>query len=113
LTPLGNEGRGACIVDHDDQPYVAYGGGDHVLLAAGIKVSTDGRGRWMDNVFIERLWRSLKYEYIDVKGYADGPEAKVRIASWVHSATAGGRTRRWEIRRRWQSGARAISDWAR
>jgi hypothetical protein len=74
-----------------------------VLLAAGIKVSTDGRGRWMDNVFVERLWRPLKYEYIYLKGYADGPEAKVGIASWVQ--TAGGRTRRWEIRRRWQSGA--------
>jgi putative transposase len=33
-----------------------------VLIAAGIRISMDGRGRWMDNVFIERLWRSLKYE---------------------------------------------------
>ena len=33
-----------------------------LLLAAGIKVSMDGRGRWLDNVFIERLWRSLKHE---------------------------------------------------
>ena len=32
------------------------------LLAAGIRISMDGRGRWLDNVFIERLWRSLKYE---------------------------------------------------
>jgi putative transposase len=31
-------------------------------MAAGIKVSMDGRGRWLDNVFIERLWRSLKHE---------------------------------------------------
>jgi putative transposase len=31
----------------------------------------DGRGRWMDNVFIERLWRSLKYEDVYLKGYAD------------------------------------------
>ena len=34
------------------------------LLALGIKISMDGRGRWMDNVFIERLWRSVKYEEI-------------------------------------------------
>ena len=54
-----------------------------VLLAAGIKVSMDGRGRWMDNVFIERLWRSLKHEDIYLKGYADGREAKAGIASWV------------------------------
>ena len=53
------------------------------LLAAGIKVSMDGRGRWLDNVFIERLWRSLKYEDVYLKGYADGREAKAGIASWV------------------------------
>ncbi|MHC2375402.1 transposase InsO family protein [Bradyrhizobium diazoefficiens] len=34
------------------------------LVGAGIKISMDGRGRWMDNVFIERLWRSLKHEDI-------------------------------------------------
>jgi transposase InsO family protein len=33
-----------------------------VLKAADIKISMDGKGRWMDNVMIERLWRSLKYE---------------------------------------------------
>ena len=43
----------------------------------------DGRGRWMDNVFIERLWRSLKYEDVYLKGYADGYEARVGIASWI------------------------------
>jgi putative transposase len=43
----------------------------------------DGRGRWMDNVFIERLWRSLKYEDIYLKGYAGGREAKAGIASWI------------------------------
>jgi putative transposase len=53
------------------------------LAAAGIKISMDGRGRWMDNVFIERLWRSLKYEDIYLKGYADGREAKAGIASWA------------------------------
>jgi transposase InsO family protein len=35
-----------------------------VLQRAGARISMDGRGRWMDNVFIERLWRSLKYECI-------------------------------------------------
>jgi hypothetical protein len=45
----------------------------------------DGRGRWMDNVFIERLWRSLKYEDVDLKGYADGREAARGIAEWVAS----------------------------
>ncbi len=53
------------------------------LAAAEIKISMDGRGRWMDNVFIERLWRSLKYEDIYLKGYADGREARAGIASWM------------------------------
>jgi putative transposase len=43
----------------------------------------DGRGRWMDNVFIERLWRSLKYEDVYLKGYADGREAQRGMASWI------------------------------
>ena len=57
----------------------------------------DGRGRWMDNVFIERLWRSLKYEDVYLKGYADGREARAGIAAWIgfyngrrpHQALAG------------------------
>ena len=53
------------------------------LAGAGIKISMDGRGRWMDNVFIERLWRSLKHEDLYLKGYADGGEAKAGIASWI------------------------------
>ena len=53
------------------------------LASAGIKISMDGRGRWMDNVFIERLWRSLKYEDIYLKGYADGHAAHTGIAAWM------------------------------
>ncbi len=53
------------------------------LATAGIRISMDGRGRWMDNVFIERLWRSLKYEDIYLKGYADGREARAGIGMWM------------------------------
>ena len=53
------------------------------LAASGIRISMDGRGRWMDNVFIERLWRSLKYEDIYLKGYADGREARAGIGAWI------------------------------
>jgi putative transposase len=53
------------------------------LAAAGVRISMDGRGRWMDNVFIERLWRSLKYEDIYLMGYADGRDAKAGIAAWI------------------------------
>ena len=53
------------------------------LAEAGVAISMDGRGRWMDNVFIERLWRSLKYEDVYLKGYADGHEARRGIAEWI------------------------------
>lgn len=43
-----------------------------VLKAAGIRISMDGKGRWIDNVFIERLWRSVKYEDIYLHAYEDG-----------------------------------------
>jgi transposase InsO family protein len=52
------------------------------LAGAGVRTSMDGRGRWLDNVFIERLWRSLKYEDIYLKGYADGREARAGIGAW-------------------------------
>ncbi len=52
-------------------------------LAEAIAIFMDGRGRWMDNVFIERLWRSLKYEDVYLKSYADGGEAACGIAAWI------------------------------
>ena len=42
--------------------------GNDGQIAAGVAISMDGRGRWMDNVLIERLWRSLKYEDVYLKG---------------------------------------------
>jgi len=53
-----------------------------VLIEAGVRVSMDGRGRWMDNVFIERVWRSLKHEDVYLKGYADGREARAGIGAY-------------------------------
>jgi putative transposase len=38
----------------------------------------DGKGRWIDNVFIERLWRSVRYEEVYLHGYANGTEARAR-----------------------------------
>jgi putative transposase len=43
-----------------------------VLHGAGVRISIDGKGRWIDNVFIERLWRSVKYEDIYLRAYANG-----------------------------------------
>jgi putative transposase len=53
------------------------------LEKAGVAISMDGRGRFMDNIFIERLWRSIKYEEVHLKAYADGREARAGIGSWM------------------------------
>lgn len=50
-----------------------------VLLAAGVKISMDGKGRCIDNVFVERLWRSLKYEDVYLKAYTNLVEARTGI----------------------------------
>lgn len=52
------------------------------LADAGIRISMDGRGRALDNVFVERLWRSVKYENIYVKGYETMTEAKAGLAEY-------------------------------
>jgi putative transposase len=46
------------------------------LKAADVAISMDGKGRWIDNVFIERLWRSVKYEEVYLRAYANGTEAR-------------------------------------
>ena len=52
------------------------------LLGFGIKISMDGRGRWMDNVFIERLWRSVKYEEIYIHEHATIIVLKAGLVRW-------------------------------
>ena len=69
----------------------------HILKEANIKISMDGKGRWMDNVFIERLWRSMKYECVYLYTFEMATEARKGIRSWLqfydaqrpHSALAG------------------------
>ena len=53
-----------------------------VLLEQGIRISMDGIGRWMDNVFIERLWRSVKYEDVYLKAYDGVSAARQSLASY-------------------------------
>ena len=68
-----------------------------VLRDAKVRISMDGRGRWMDNVFIERLWRSLKYECIYLHAFETGLELQAGLAYWIgyynarrpHSTLAG------------------------
>ncbi len=70
-----------------------------------MKISMDGKGRWMDNVFIERLWRSLKYECVHLQAFETGSQARTGIgrvdrllqhqeasfgARWTHARGAGG-----------------------
>ena len=54
------------------------------LLGPGIQISMDGKGRALDNVFIERLWRSLKYEMIYLRQFESVPELKSAIRAYLH-----------------------------
>ncbi len=54
-----------------------------VLGAHGIRISMDGRGSWRDNVFVERLWRTIKYEEVYLHGYASVPEARAGIGRYL------------------------------
>ncbi len=68
-----------------------------LLRQAGVRISMDGRGRWLDNVFIERLWRSLKYECVYLHAFETGSELRAGLTKWIghynagrpHSALAG------------------------
>lgn len=52
------------------------------LESAGVAVSMDGRGRWMDNVFVERLWRTVKYEHLYLHDYATPRALQLGLASY-------------------------------
>lgn len=54
-----------------------------LLREQGIQISHDGKGRYLDNIFVERLWRSLKYEEVYLKAYNQVPEARVGIGSYL------------------------------
>jgi putative transposase len=53
------------------------------LETRGVRISMDGKGRFLDNIFIERLWRSLKYEEVFIKAYGSVAEARRDIGSWL------------------------------
>ena len=53
------------------------------LKNAGVAISMDGRGRYLDNIFVERLWRSLKYEAVYLYELTDGFEAERIIGEWI------------------------------
>jgi putative transposase len=54
-----------------------------VLAAREIKISMDGKGAWRDNVFVERLWRTIKYEEVYLRAYANVPEARASLGRYI------------------------------
>ena len=54
-----------------------------MLAGRGIEISMDGKGSWRDNVFVERLWRSLKYEEVYLRAYESVASAKAGIGEWI------------------------------
>jgi putative transposase len=54
-----------------------------ILVSNGIKVSMDSVGRYADNIFVERFWRTLKYEEVYLKAYQDGRTAKSEIGKYI------------------------------
>lgn len=53
------------------------------LRRSGVRISMDGKGRYLDNIFVERLWRSLKYECVYLHAWETGSQARAGIAKWV------------------------------
>ena len=61
------------------------------LIELDVRISMDGKGRWMDNVFIERLWRSVKYEEIYLREHATIPALEAGLTRWFHRYNGRGR----------------------
>ena len=81
---LGSTGRFPEIFNTDQGCQFTSAEWTGRLTELGVKISMDGRGRWMDNVFIERLWRSVKYEEIYLKEYATIPELQQGLGTWFN-----------------------------
>ena len=54
-----------------------------MLTAAGVAISMDGKGAWRDNVFVERLWRTVKYEEVYLRAYDSVSEARASISRYL------------------------------
>ena len=62
------------------------------LKRMGARISMDGKGRCLDNIFIERLWRSLKYECVYLHAWETGSQAKAGVGRWIPFTTTSGLT---------------------
>jgi putative transposase len=72
-----------CIFNSDQGSQFTSNAFTKSLKEKGIRISMDGKGRYLDNIFIERLWRSLKYELIYIKSFEDGKHLKKEVKDWV------------------------------
>jgi len=79
---LEHAGCAPLISNTDQGPQFTSPGFVEAVQSAGVEVSMDGRGRWVDNRFIERLWRSVKYEDIYLNDYGDGLAAGRGLGRW-------------------------------
>ena len=61
----------------------------HRPLKANIQISMDGKGSWKDNVFVERLWKSVKYEEVYLRAYESVPEARTGLGRYFEFYNAG------------------------
>ena len=78
-----------------------------VLQDRGVKISMDGKGRYQDNIFVERLWRTVKYEEVHLKAYASAGEARRELGAYFRFYNDQRPTRPWDIGRRGKCPLRA------
>ena len=98
-------GRVPAIFNTDQGSQFTSGEWIGALESMGVRISMDGKGRWIDNVFVERLWRTVKYEEIYLREYGDLHELERSLERWFdrynrwrpHEALGGARP--WEIYR--------------
>jgi transposase InsO family protein len=79
---LARHGRPG-IFNTDQGSQFTSGAVTDVLLESGITISMDGKGAWRDNVFVERLWRSVKYEEVYLKAYDTVSDARTSIGRYL------------------------------
>ena len=78
-------GKGTPEVINTEQGSQFTGDGFTGLLEQrGVRISMDVKGRYTDNIFVERLWRTVKYEEVYLKAYSNGREARVGLEAYFH-----------------------------
>ena len=76
---LGRHGAPEIFVNTDQGSQFTSDAFTGLLKANGIQISMDGKGSWKDNVFVERLWKSVKYEEVYLRAYESVPEARTGL----------------------------------